>query len=623
MTLADIELKGYERDLTVVFQKKTYPVFVLMEQLLRIVDKDGNNIKFELNKPQISLYKKICKQRRKNKPVRQNVLKARQIGYSTFIAGLFFILGMFTPNIKVGIVADIKEHAQNIFEKYQYFYDHLDDSNPNFEIIKEYELNNKGKRHIYSYKPALKTSRGQQIMQTRAGNSTIEVVVAGESSGRSTSYHLLHLTECAFFQNLRMTLNSLLETVSSKNKNSMIFLETTANGFNEYKQRWDKDVTRQSSYETVFTPWYTNQEYVDDEYQEYFEKHGVEKEMPLLEEWIYEKQETYSLTNAQMMWYWNKYQDKGDKAFTLQEYPFSPVDAFLFTGNCIFNAELIAKRKEEVIKNIMNVETGIFTYEKHFSDDGSSIELTNTKFIQVRNGPIRIFQKPDPTHPYVIVCDPNNGGSDDTGVQVMDNHTVKQVAVLQSNEMTLDQVAYNLYLLGMMYNTALISSEMNIGKQVMEYLIKLHYPRLYIAQSTQFDDFKQSLTRKYGHTTTKANRQWMIDSFALAFKEDPTMISDYATLSQMETFQKVSHQSKSGSVTYKIEASGESHDDLVTSAMAFFLVRTQQTTLIMKDGKLKSRKFESIEEAQEYYEELLRNKDAQQTKLERVSGIRF
>lgn len=629
MTLADKELVGYEKDLTVIFQGHKYPVFVIMETLLRIVDKDGNCVPFKLNRQQISLYKRICEQRRQGRPVRANVLKARQIGYSTFIAGLFFVIGMFTPNMKVGIVADIKDHAENVFEKYQYFYDHLDDANPNYAAIQKYERENKGAHSPLSYKPILKAQRGQQLLQTKAGNSTIEVVVAGESSGRSTSYHLLHLTECAFFPNLKVTLNGLLETVSSKNKNSMIFLETTANGFNEYKDRWDKDISGKTSYDAVFTPWYSNPDYVNDEFQNYFEKTGQEKEMPLLEEWLYEKQQVYKLTNAQMMWYWEKYQDKGDKGMTLQEYPFSPIDAFLTSGNCIFGAELVAERKEEVVKR-MNDPTkrpkqGSFSYETQFSKDGSFVEISNIKFNEYRNGEIKIYEEPDPTHPYVGTCDPNNGGSDDIAIQIIDNYTCKQVAVLKSNQLGLDKAAYQFYALGKYYNWALLSNEMNLGKIVMEYLLKMKYPKLYVNQSQAFDDYRQGMTKKFGHVTTKANRQWMIDSFVIAFKENPEIVCDYDTLTQMETFQTVEHYSRDGKVTRKDEATAGNHDDMVTSFMAFYLVRSQQTALLLENGQSTRKHFDSIEEAQAYFEEKLKKAQYGHTagKLERVTGINF
>lgn len=626
MSLADKELAGYEKDLTVIFQGKKYPLWVIMERLLRITDKDANCIPFELNYQQCQLYKEMCLQKRKGQPIRQNVLKARQIGFSTFISAVFFTLGMFTPNLKIGIAADIEKHAKDIFAKYQYFYDHLDDSNPNREICAQYEKQNKGKLHPLSYKPKLKANRGQQFLHTYYGNSIIEVVVAGESSGRGSTYHLLHLTECAFFTNLQVTLDGLLETVSSGNLNSMIFLETTANGFNEYKDRWDEDMMRRSSYKAFFVPWFSNPQYQDKEYVDFYNEHGYDMELPLLEEWLYEKQKQHNLNNRQIMWYWRKYLDKSrNKSKTLQEYPFTSLDSFLTSGNCIFGAELVAKRKEEVIKDILpNMITGKFIYKKNYSQNGSQITLTDDSFQEFRNGEIRIFKKPDPTHPYVAICDPNNGGSDDSAIQVIDNYTCEQVAVFQSKDMNLEKVAMQFYLLGKMYNWALLSNEMNLGGVVMEYLVKLQYPKLYVRQSTLSENYTQSVGKQLGHKTTQLNRPKMIEDFQIAFEEEPYMINDYATLTQMETFQKVRHESKTGKITFKDEATGGNHDDLVTSFMAFFLVRGQQTTQLLENSEgNKKKKFSSIEEAEAYYEQQMRKMSHQKSSLERITGIRF
>ena len=40
-SLADRELREYDYDLTVQFQGRTYPVYYLIEKLLKIVDKNG------------------------------------------------------------------------------------------------------------------------------------------------------------------------------------------------------------------------------------------------------------------------------------------------------------------------------------------------------------------------------------------------------------------------------------------------------------------------------------------------------------------------------------------------------------------------------------------------------
>ena len=567
MSLADIELAPYDRDLTIFFQGLELPVYVYMEKLLRITDKEGHCIPFVLNRQQIELYKEICEQRRAGKPVRQNVLKSRQIGYSTFIAGLFFTIGLNTPNMKVGVVADVEKHAKDIFSKYEYFYNHLDDGNPRKAEIDEWERTHKG-HHPASYKPNLKAQRGQTMLQTEAGNSIIEVVVAGEGSGRSNTYHLLHLSECAFFKNLKVTLNGLLETVSSKNKNSFIFLETTANGFNEYKERWDKDCLGQTSYNALFMPWFKNPEYCEDEYDQI----GIS--MPPMEEWLYERQKQYGLTNGQVVWYWNKYQDKGDKGLVLQEYPFCPTDSFLTSGNCIFNTELIAKRKEELLPTLSNVKRGLFAAVHRYSEDGSVIQFESHGFVESRNGFIAIYKEPIEGHPYIANCDPAMGGADYYAIQVIDNYTGEQVATYHCNcPKGDDEVAFQLVALGRYYNNALISAECNNsnGYYILQIADKCGYKFIY--QDTAYDSITDRWENRFGYKTTQSNKIPMTTMLKLAFRDNYRMINDFQTLCEMEEFEVVKNLNTQRET---VKASGNAHDDLVMSLCGCFYLRNSQ-----------------------------------------------
>lgn len=568
MSLADIELAPYDNDLTVVFQGLKLPVYVVMEKLLRITDKDGHCIPFILRRQQVELYKAICEQRRAGKPVRQNVLKSRQIGYSTFIAGLFFVIGMFTPNMKVGVVADLEKHAKDIFSKYEYFYNHLDDSNPLKDEIDEWERNHSGMKHPASYKPELKAQRGQQLLQTKAGNSIIEVIVAGEGSGRSNTYHLLHLSECAFFKNLRITLNGLLETVSSKNKDSFIFLETTANGFNEYKDRWDKDCLGKTSYHAVFMPWFKNPEYCEED----FDRPNVK--MPPMEEWLYEKQKQYNLTNGQIVWYWNKYQDKGDKGLTLQEYPFCPTDSFLTSGNCIFNTELIAKRKEELLQTLNSTKRGSFAVTHRYSEDGNAIRFENHGFVESRNGIIAIYKEPIDGHPYIVNCDPAMGGEDYYAIQVFDNYTCEQVAVYHTNTPSGDdEVAFQLVALGQYYNNALISAECNNanGYYILQVADKCGYKFIY--QDTEYDVLTDRWDNRFGYKTKQNNKIPMVTMLKLGFRDNYRMINDFETLCEMEEFEVVKNLTTQRET---VKASGGAHDDLVMALCGCFYIRSSQ-----------------------------------------------
>lgn len=579
---ADKELAKYKKVLTIHFQGKEYPLWVLMEYLEFVVTKDGKYVPFRLNAQQIKLYAEICEMVMKKEPVRINILKARQEGISTFIAYMFSLLAFYNSNIRIGIVADSKEHAEELFSKYQYVYDHLDDRNP----AKEQIDNEPEKYKKYSWKPTLKYAQGKKLMATRAGNSSIEVMVVGESSGRSKRFDYLHLSEVAFWGALSSTLTSLLQTVSNKSLKSMIFFETTANGFNGYKTRWDNDVLGVTRYKAVFLSWYINHEYDDtdiikDKFWNY------EKE---LEEWELEKMEKFQLTPGQMHWYHMQYLDLfgtpseiSPKELILQEYPFEPIDAFRTNGNSVFDNELAAKRQSELYKLIDNYIYGKFMATLEYSQDGGLIKIQYGKdcgFTPLRNGVVRIIEKPKVGYPYVAVCDPNRGGKDDTAIQVIDNTNGRQVAVVQTNKMLPDEVATQLYCIASYYNNALVSVEMNGSPSVMDILLKMHYENIYLRQAHEYDDAKKSIRMAYGHVTTKSNRDRMIQSLQIAFRQDPSIITDYNTLEEMLTFQMIESFDRYGNITSsKMEAIGGKHDDLVMALCGFYEVRHQQSAV--------------------------------------------
>tara|TARA_R110000868_G_scaffold178641_1_gene418414 strand:+ start:743 stop:2251 length:1509 start_codon:yes stop_codon:yes gene_type:complete len=80
-----------------------------LNNLYRIVDKDGNSIPFNLNSVQAQVLE--IQHRRKI------ILKARQLGMSTFSVIDLLDDALFTPNLSCGIVSYSLEHAQHIFKK--------------------------------------------------------------------------------------------------------------------------------------------------------------------------------------------------------------------------------------------------------------------------------------------------------------------------------------------------------------------------------------------------------------------------------------------------------------------------------------------------------------------------
>jgi hypothetical protein len=551
LTLAEKQLAEYDEDLVVHTSIGDVPVYKFIEKFLWIRTKKGSIIKFILNQEQVDLYKAICEQRRKGEPIRINILKARQIGFSTFIAALYFCLVIFSPNKRAIIVADTAEHATNLFDKYKLFYERLP---------KEIKI------------PKKASNAKMLVVDYGDGNtSEIKIVCEGENAARSDTAQFLHNSEAAFWKDLRGTMASLNQVVDITNPDSFIIFETTGNGYNDYKAKWDRDYAGKSDYVALFYPWWGNPEYTA-------VYHGFEL-LPHEEELM----ESLNLTYEQIAWYRLQYNAvEGDIDLLRQEYPSTPVEAFRSTGNSVFDLGLIQARKEEVM-DLKPLYQGRFIYEHKHSEDGSRITLISgglKSFARNKAGDVKIFKEVNPTHYYVINCDPAMGGEDYYAIQVLDNITGEQVAVYHQNKANDDDVAYTMVCLGRYYNDALLCAETNTNSYVLQIVDKCGYKFIY--QDKDFDALTSRYQDRFGYKTKTTNRSGMIAMFKEAFRDNYKMINDYETLCEMEAFQIIRNDN-----TQKEKAMALSgfHDDLVMAMCGIFLIRSEQRFTPRKEKK--------------------------------------
>src|ERR1700686_2297794 len=91
-----------------------------IDNLYYITDKRGIKQIFKRNWAQQQLHNELhyC----------NIILKARQLGITTFITLLFLDTALFNSNVSCGIVADTEENAKYIFRKIKFAYDCLPDS---------------------------------------------------------------------------------------------------------------------------------------------------------------------------------------------------------------------------------------------------------------------------------------------------------------------------------------------------------------------------------------------------------------------------------------------------------------------------------------------------------------
>lgn len=557
------DLSQYDDDITINVRGDDIPLWRFMESFLWIIPKSGGKaIPFRLNFAQRYVYAQLCEMKRAGRPMRMIILKARQLGMSTLIEAIGFCLSMFTPNYRMVVMADEAEHSGTIFQMCKNYYDMLNHSIENEEEIIEYPGTHKGARHPGDLRPELRNDNGK-VMYTEEGHSRIKVLVAGDSTGRGSTNDFIHSSETAFQKNLMLVNSSLNASVEPTNPLSFIFMESTANGFNEFKAMWDKAVGGyadfRSSFMPVFFAWYENPEYT---------KPVPRTGLPVMEDWIYERLKRHpEVTDGQVFWYWTRYLDGYTPELMLQEYPWEPKDAFISSGQNVFDTEKLSRRKDEIMS--LPKRYGTFSCSVKYSTDGRSVEVGDVAFEEGHSGSWRVYESPDPRKRYVCVCDPNKGmGADDSAIQVLEQDTGTQVAVYNCKGDLLDKVSEQLYCAGCWYNWALVSFENNTGPNVGEWLLKAGYPLIYQTQKLITQDIGQSVARSLGHSTNRTTRTKMVADFQMAFRADPTIIRDYETACEMETFAIIDGKAQAGSQS--------DHDDLVTAYMAFWTVRVQQ-----------------------------------------------
>jgi len=209
-----------------------------INNLYYIVDKQGRKIIFKLNWAQKELYENVwyC----------NVVLKARQLGISTFICLLFLDRCLFNSNISAGIIAHTVEDAQALFRRVKVAYDGLPDQVKGV-ITAENDT-----------AQMLKFSNGSSI---RVGTSL-----------RSSTFQYLHISEfgkiCAKYPDKAQEIvTGSLNTVAP---GQYIFIESTAEGrsgyFYDICKRAQEDAKAKKELSKLdfkfhFFPWHKESEY--------------------------------------------------------------------------------------------------------------------------------------------------------------------------------------------------------------------------------------------------------------------------------------------------------------------------------------------------------------------------
>jgi len=273
-----------------------------LNNLYWITDKAGKLTVFRPNWAQTELYE--------NFHYLNIIVKARQLGCTTFMAIMALDESIFYPNVRCGVIAHTKEDAEIIFrDKIRFAFEEL----PN-----EIKVN-----------ASPSTERSQEILF--GNNSGIRV----GTSMRSSTLQILHISEyakvCAKWpEKAKEIRTGALNTVQA---GQIITIESTTEGaFGHFfdlaqvalkNQQANKKLTK-LDWKLHFFPWYKEPEYVmnDEESSEV-----IETADDLAYFLKVEAETGWKFTRNQRAWYIKKRETQGH-AEMFQEYPSSMDEAF-------------------------------------------------------------------------------------------------------------------------------------------------------------------------------------------------------------------------------------------------------------------------------------------------------
>ena len=541
---------------------KDYSIYA--KEYIKIIDKNGNQVSFEHNEIQVIINDTVRMMRESGRPVRILVLKARQEGVSTNEQGRM-IYNTTTKKNRTGlIVAHEVPATTKIFEKAKYMYNNLPAN------IKPLTRASNSKELIFDCPTAY-------IGKQEGLNSKISIQVAGDVGiGRGDTLYYVHLSEFAFWpspegKSPKKQLAGILQAVP-KLPETEVVIETTANGFNDFKELWDEATSGDNEWVPLFFAWHAYRDYqmpINDEE----ERNRIMGSLTNYEKDIVR---TYGLTAEQIKWYrWTLKNDcNNDHNMMKQENPSFPEEAFISTGNPVFDNSLVSMRIDQLRKQYEKnpPKVGRFAYEWNDPDTKDFIKNDSIKWVEDKNGFITIYEDVKEGYPYVIGGDTKGEGHDKFADTVINNVTGNRCAVLHMASTNSKPYTWQTYCMGMYFNQALIGIEMNFNTAPIEELDRLKYPNQYVRQS--YDKIAKELQRKYGWKTDGNTRPLIIDKEIDLIENNIELFNDLTMLGECLTFIYDKNN--------RPDAMSGKHDDVLFSDMIANEIRTQQVFEVKK-----------------------------------------
>lgn len=400
---------------------RKHPFDKLKWGLLKLESKLDGVVYMECNAEQKVLLEWCIDDWDAGRPIRQIVLKARQIGITTFYSAATYCILSTQDTKHANCVADLIEKCENQLAMFNTFHE----EEPVWvrpEKVRE--------------KPI---TLADKVNKIRKNTVRFESAERRDRVGRSFTFQVGHFTEVAFWPAdvKQKVINSLKKCVPYGG-GTAIFEESTGNDIGDvfYKRWWAAFNGALGGYRAVFFAVQTHEEY-----RKPLES-GMTPEMffELLSEQDKERMQAYNVCPEFMNWYVSQRaeeltEENITELLFCREFPMSPEEAFLGANSNFFD---VARCKSDQARTTLSRENkqqrmvrleelpesssflvsqypdGKIRYAKCYLQTDWERRYTDVKFLDAEDVPGRdclwqIWELPRPGHEYIISGDPSSG----------------------------------------------------------------------------------------------------------------------------------------------------------------------------------------------------------------------
>lgn len=528
----------------------------------------GDDVRFILSLPQRDLVERFEKKRLAGLPIRMILLKARQWGGSTctqlYMAWLQIVHCKGLNSLIIAHQGTGSDEIKDMFDKMISYY-------PIDLLYKQGDSFSPNEAKIRT------VGKSGNISRIPQRNCKIKIGTAEKpDSCRGGDYNLVHLSEVGIWKKTEgKSPEDIVRSACSGillKKFTMIVMESTANGTGNFFHKEFEDANNPdvpSQFEAIFVSWFDIPQYSMDFISEQDKREFAEK--------LYKYRESDAVMNSReepgkYLWYlWNKgatleainwyiteRSGKSDHAIMASEYPSDYVEAFVHSGQMVFD-----KYKVEAFKKMCRppMYRGEIVGKKDCGIDA----LKELKFVDDNQGCLAVWELPETEQPneiikyrYLTVVDIGGRSqkADWSVIVVFDRLDMidgdrPRVVAQWYGHCDIDILAWKAVQVAAFYDNSLLVIESNTlethdkerqieGGDQSQYVLNQIgdiYPNLYARRQSE-DEIRQGAPRKYGFHTNVATKPMIISNLIKVVREHLYTERDKRCLDEYLVYEK-------------------------------------------------------------------------------------